>query len=45
MILCIDSDKNDLTATRKALEGPGFETRGATSAVAAREAVRAADDD
>ena len=44
MILCIDSDKNDLTATREALEGPGFETRGATSAVAAREAVRAADD-
>ena len=44
MILCIDSDKNDLTATRETLEGPGFETQGATAAVAAREAVRAAND-
>jgi CheY-like chemotaxis protein len=43
MILCIDSDKNDLTATREAIEGAGFETRGATSASGAREAVRAAD--
>ena len=43
MILCINSDKNDLTATRETPEKAGFETRGAASAPETREAVRAVD--
>jgi GAF domain-containing protein len=43
MILCINSDKNDLTATWKTPERVRSETRGATSPSETREAVRAVD--
>jgi len=38
-ILCVDPDPDALAATREALEGAGFETRGCGSAVDARAAL------